>query len=173
MNEGGDGGFPDIAISPGPARPGTHKNRARGHEQRDHDEDGDERAPTRQSERRRRAEISMGSNLFQGRPGGTLPCARVDLESYVASLLDDVANFLEGVMPLIRQERAMTAFFAVRFGPSKFGIFNTFPDDAGRYAHVTGHAAETLFGRADELLASPPTIEPVDIVAAKLPVAVA
>jgi quinol monooxygenase YgiN len=81
---------------------------------------------------------------------------------------EDVADFLQGIMPLIRQETATTALFGLRFGPSDFGIFNAFPDEAGRAAHVAGRAAETLFGRADELLAAPPTVEPVDIVAAKL-----
>jgi quinol monooxygenase YgiN len=80
-----------------------------------------------------------------------------------------LAGFLEGVMPLIRDEPATTALFGVRFGPSEFGIFNAFPDQAARQAHVEGHAAAALFQRADEFLASPPAIEPVDIVAAKLP----
>jgi len=80
-----------------------------------------------------------------------------------------IAEFLEGVMPLIRDEPGTTALFGVRFGPSEFGIFNAFADEAARQAHVNGLAAEALFGRADELLDSPPTIEPVDIVVAKLP----
>jgi quinol monooxygenase YgiN len=80
-----------------------------------------------------------------------------------------VVGFLEGVMPLIRDEPATTALFGVRFGPSEFGIFNAFPDEAARQAHINGHAAASLFGRADELLASPPTIEPLEIVVAKLP----
>ncbi len=82
---------------------------------------------------------------------------------------EDVASFLEGVMPLIREEPATTALFGIRFGPSEFGIFNAFPDEAARGAHVAGHAAAALFARADELLASPPAVEAVDIVAAKLP----
>jgi quinol monooxygenase YgiN len=80
-----------------------------------------------------------------------------------------LADFLEGVMPLIRDEPATTALFGVRFGPSEFGIFNVFPDEAARRVHIEGNAAMALFSRADELLASPPTIEPIDIVAAKLP----
>jgi quinol monooxygenase YgiN len=80
-----------------------------------------------------------------------------------------VVDFLDGVMPLIRDESATTALFGVRFGPSEFGIFNAFRDDAGRQAHEAGQAAAALFGRADELFASPPTVEPIDIIAAKLP----
>jgi quinol monooxygenase YgiN len=82
---------------------------------------------------------------------------------------DQVANFLGGVMPLIQQEPATIALFGIRFGPSEFGIFNAFPDEAGRQAHVTGDAASALFQRAEELFLEPPSVEPVDILAAKLP----
>lgn len=82
---------------------------------------------------------------------------------------DAVEQFLEGVMPLIRQESATTALFGIRFGPSEFGIFNVFPDAAGRDAHIAGNAAGALFARADELLTSAPDVEMLDIVAAKLP----
>ena len=76
-------------------------------------------------------------------------------------------------MPLIRKEPATTALFGVRFGPSEFGIFNAFADEAGREAHVNGHAAATLFGRVDELFVAPPEVEALDIVAVKLPGTVA
>jgi hypothetical protein len=81
----------------------------------------------------------------------------------------EVETFLEGVMPIIRDEPATTALFGVRFGPAEYGIFNAFPDEAGRAAHVSGLAAAALFGRADELFASAPSVEPVDILAAKVP----
>jgi len=81
---------------------------------------------------------------------------------------EDVANFLEGVMPLIRDEPATEAFYAIRLGPSEFGIFNAFPDEAGRSAHGSGEAAGALFRRASELFASPPAVQPVDVLAAKL-----
>ena len=80
----------------------------------------------------------------------------------------EVETFLEGVMPIIRDEPATTALFGVRFGPAEYGIFNAFPDEAGRAAHVSGLAA-AMFGRADELFASAPSVEPVDILAAKVP----
>jgi quinol monooxygenase YgiN len=80
----------------------------------------------------------------------------------------DVETFLEGVMPLIRDEPATTAMFGLRIGPGWYGIFNAFPDEAGRAAHVSGLAAAALFERADELFASAPTVEPVDVLAAKI-----
>jgi quinol monooxygenase YgiN len=82
---------------------------------------------------------------------------------------DELAEFLAGALPLALAEPATTAWFAWRLGPSAFGIFDAFPDEAGRAAHLAGQIAEALLARADELLSSPPTIEPVDILADKLP----
>jgi quinol monooxygenase YgiN len=54
-------------------------------------------------------------------------------------------------------------------GPSKFGIFDTFADEAGRDAHLHGEIAKALFAKADELLAKPPQIEMVELLAVKAP----
>jgi quinol monooxygenase YgiN len=82
---------------------------------------------------------------------------------------DDVQKFLEGALPLVEDEPATTAWFAVRFGPAEFGIFDAFPDDAGRQAHLQGKVAEALMANASELLAGAPSIELVDVLADKLP----
>jgi len=81
---------------------------------------------------------------------------------------DDVANFLEGGLVAVQEEPATTAWFAVRLGPSEFAIFDAFPDDAGRQAHLNGRVAEAVMARADELFSEPPDILPVDVIAAKL-----
>jgi quinol monooxygenase YgiN len=81
----------------------------------------------------------------------------------------DVENFLNGGLALAQEEPATTVWFALRLGPSTFGIFDAFPDDAGRQAHLTGRIAEALMAQASELLAEPPVIEKVDVLAAKLP----
>ena len=81
----------------------------------------------------------------------------------------EVERFLEGVMPIIDQEPATIALFAVRLSPSTFGIFNAFPDEAGRQAHIGGDAAVGLSALAGRALSVPPTIEAVDILDAKLP----
>jgi len=62
-----------------------------------------------------------------------------------------------------------SAWFAVRIGPSTFGIFDAFPNQSGRQAHLAGQLAAALLARAPDLLAQPPSIEPVDVLAAKLP----
>ncbi len=81
---------------------------------------------------------------------------------------DAVAGFLSGALPLAEKEPATTAWFAIRLGPSTFGIFDVFPDDSGRQAHLSGPIAAALMEKASELLAKPPTIEKVDVLAAKL-----
>lgn len=79
-----------------------------------------------------------------------------------------VATMLGGAMPIVEAEPGTTALFMVRFGPSEYGIFNAFPDEAARQAHMTGHAAEALFANAAELFTQPPAVEPLEILFAKL-----
>jgi quinol monooxygenase YgiN len=82
---------------------------------------------------------------------------------------EDVARFLEGGISLVEQEPDTVAWFAVRLGDSHFAIFDVFPDDPGRQAHLSGRVAEALMAQADELFARPPDIQQVDVVASKLP----
>jgi len=79
-----------------------------------------------------------------------------------------VEDFLHGGLPVVEQEPATTTWYALRLGPRRYGIFDTFPDEAGRQAHLTGRVAAALMEKAGELLAKPPTIEKVDVLAAKL-----
>ena len=80
-----------------------------------------------------------------------------------------VESFLRSGLPLAEAEPATTAWFAIKMGPSTFGIFDVFPDDAGRQAHLTGPIAAALMAQAADLLAEAPTIEKIDVLAAKLP----
>ena len=82
----------------------------------------------------------------------------------------EVAGFLEGALPLVEGEPETVAWFALQLGPSTFGIFDAFGDDAGRQAHLKGRVAEALMANASELLSEPPKIEQVDVLADKLPV---
>jgi quinol monooxygenase YgiN len=81
----------------------------------------------------------------------------------------DVEAFLKGGLAIVQEEPATTAWFAIRMGPSTFGIFDAFPDEAGRQAHLSGRVAAALMAKAADLLAKPPQIEKVDVLAAKLP----
>ena len=81
----------------------------------------------------------------------------------------EVESFLRGGLAVVQQEPATTAWFAIRLGPSTFGIFDAFPDEAGRQAHLSGQVAAALMAQASELFSQPPVIEKVDVLAAKLP----
>jgi quinol monooxygenase YgiN len=80
----------------------------------------------------------------------------------------EVEAFLKSGLALAQQEPATRVWFALKFGPTTFGIFDAFPDDAGRNAHLNGPIAAALMAKAGDLLAKPPTIEKVDVLAAKL-----
>lgn len=79
----------------------------------------------------------------------------------------ELEAFLKSAQPLAAAEPATTRWYAVKLGPANFGIFDTFPNDAGRQAHLTGPIAKALFAKADELLARPPQVEMLEILAAK------
>jgi len=80
----------------------------------------------------------------------------------------EVASFLAGALPLAQQESKTTVWFAIRLGEREFGIFDAFPDESGRSAHLEGPIAAALMAKAGELLAEPPRIDKVDVLAAKL-----
>ncbi|MEO5896230.1 MAG: antibiotic biosynthesis monooxygenase [Vicinamibacterales bacterium] len=80
----------------------------------------------------------------------------------------EVEALLKDALPLANAETATTVWFALKLGPSTFGIFDAFANDAGRQAHLAGQIAAALMAKAPELLSQPPTIEQVDVLAAKL-----
>ena len=80
-----------------------------------------------------------------------------------------LSEFLAGALPLAQKEPETTVWFALRLGPSTFGIFDAFPAESGRKAHLDGPIAAALMAKASELLAEPPKIEQVDVLAAKVP----
>ena len=82
---------------------------------------------------------------------------------------EEIAKFLRAGLSLVEQEPATTAWFAIQMGPTTFGIFDAFPSEEGRQAHLAGKVAAALKEKASELFAQPPAIEQVDVLAAKLP----
>jgi quinol monooxygenase YgiN len=82
---------------------------------------------------------------------------------------DDVAKFLETGLALANQEQTTPLWFALRMGPSTFGVFDAFADEKGRQAHLAGPIAQALMAKAPDLFAKPPNIEPIDVLGAKLP----
>ena|SRR5579859_7617285 len=81
----------------------------------------------------------------------------------------EVAAFLKSALPLAQGEAGTTTWYAVQLSPSTFGIYDTFPTEADRNAHVGGPIAKALFAKADELLAKAPEINMLTILASKAP----
>src|SRR5258706_4167200 len=82
---------------------------------------------------------------------------------------DEVAAFLKQGLQLANEEETTPVWFALRLGPATFAIFDAFKDEAGRQTHLNGPIAKALMAAAPNLLASPPAIEPLDVLGAKLP----
>ncbi|MGE5107594.1 MAG: putative quinol monooxygenase [Sphingobacteriales bacterium] len=81
----------------------------------------------------------------------------------------EVEKFLRNSLSLAENEPSTITWYALRLGPSTFGIFDTFPDNNGREAHLKGEIAKALTAKTAELFSKPPTIEKVDILAVKMP----
>jgi quinol monooxygenase YgiN len=118
------------------------------------------------------ATVSSASHVF-AQTGGESP-QQVNVALYVAleakpGKEEAVAEFLRQGKALVEAEPATIAWFGVRLGPSTFAIFDAFPDEAGRQAHLSGKVAAALMTKAGELLAQPPTIRKADVLASKLP----
>ncbi len=78
-------------------------------------------------------------------------------------------DFLRSAQGLVAQEPATSAWFALRFGRLEYGIFDVFPDEAGRQAHLEGAVAAQLMGAGRQLLARDPQIQRLSLLAHKLP----
>ena len=79
----------------------------------------------------------------------------------------ELEAFLKSALPLAEKEPETKQWYALKLGPSTFGIFDTFPTEAGRQAHLDGPIAAALMAKAGELLSKPPSIEKVDLLAVK------
>lgn len=78
-----------------------------------------------------------------------------------------VADFLKSALPMAQDEPDTVTWYAIQTGQSTFGIFDTFPDDTGRQAHLNGPIAAALMAHAADLLSAAPVIEQVTVLAAK------
>jgi quinol monooxygenase YgiN len=77
----------------------------------------------------------------------------------------DAEAFLRSALPLALNENGTLKWYAFKLGPRKFGIFDTFANEAGRNAHLTGEIAKALGARASELFAVSPQVDKVEILA--------
>src|SRR5260370_34080152 len=82
---------------------------------------------------------------------------------------NDVVKFLETGLALANQEPTTPLWFALRLGPSTFGVFDAFADESGRQAHLNGPIAHALMAKAPELFDKPHALEQIDVLGTKLP----
>lgn len=81
----------------------------------------------------------------------------------------EVEAFLQSALPMVATEEGTKEWFGFRFGRSRYGILDVFPDDLSRQRHLAGPVARALQENADRLLATPPAIQTFDVLASKLP----
>jgi quinol monooxygenase YgiN len=118
------------------------------------------------------AAVSSSSQVFAQTAGGDPQTVNVALLVSLEAKPgkeEAVAEFLRQGKALVEAEPATIVWFGVRLGPSTFAIFDAFPDEAGRQAHLSGKVAAALMEKAGDLLARPPLIQKADVLASKLP----
>lgn len=81
----------------------------------------------------------------------------------------ELATFLRDGLAAVMEEPGTTSWYAVRFGDHDFAIFDTFPSDEARLAHLSGKVGSALVARGPELLEGTPKVEHAQILAYKLP----
>jgi quinol monooxygenase YgiN len=79
----------------------------------------------------------------------------------------EVAELLKSALSLAENEQDTIQWYALQIGPSTFGVFDTFLDEQGRSAHLSGEIAKALMAKAEELFSTPPVIEQVTLLAVK------
>ena len=78
-----------------------------------------------------------------------------------------VADFLTAGLEMTNREATTPIWFALKLSPTTFGVFDAFASEDDRQAHLAGDMANSLMARVEEMLASPPSVEPIDVLAMK------
>ena len=81
---------------------------------------------------------------------------------------EEAADFLRSLLSLAQEEPGTTTWYAVRFDHNTFAIFDAFPDEDARNAHLAGQVAVSLIQQAPDLFVDPPEIQRLEILACKL-----
>lgn len=80
----------------------------------------------------------------------------------------ELAAFMKQALEMANQEKTTPVWFALRLGPTTFGVFDAFRDEAGRQTHFDGPIRQALIAHAPDLLAAPPSIEKIEVLGAKI-----
>jgi quinol monooxygenase YgiN len=81
----------------------------------------------------------------------------------------EVEKLLCEAMPTVENETGTSTWHALRTNDNSYIIFDTFPDEKSRQAHLSGRVAKALEEKSSKLFSETPTIEKLDIVAVKMP----
>lgn len=81
----------------------------------------------------------------------------------------ELEAFLKSALPLAQKETSTVTWYAFAEDQGSYGIFDTFDTEVGRQAHLDGPIAKALMAKAGELLAQPPSIHKIRLLAAKIP----
>ena len=81
----------------------------------------------------------------------------------------EVEAFLKSALPLAEKEPGTITWYALAEDEGSYGIFDTFETEADRQAHLDGPIAKALMSKASELLAQPPAIHKIRLIASKIP----
>jgi quinol monooxygenase YgiN len=79
----------------------------------------------------------------------------------------ELADFLIQARSIVMDEPGTVAWFAIQLSPTTFGVYDVFPDDEARDAHLAGGVGQAL-GPNTGVLFSEPQIEKIDILADKM-----
>lgn len=80
----------------------------------------------------------------------------------------ELAEFLRSARAIVMDEPGTVAWFAIQLSPSTFGVYDVFPDDEARDAHLAGGVGQAL-GPNTGVLFHEPQVEKIDILAEKMP----
>lgn len=79
----------------------------------------------------------------------------------------EIEAFLAQGASMANDEPGTVTWYGVRMGPGVYGVFDTFDDEAGRDAHLSGEIAKALMAKAPELFTNEPRIEQMEILSSK------
>lgn len=81
----------------------------------------------------------------------------------------DVIRMLEDILACVKDEPATGPWYAIRYSQTSFGIFEVFPNLAGRQAHVEGGGGNIFrdVDRMNAILAYPAHVYRVDVLMGK------
>src|SRR5262249_2399795 len=81
----------------------------------------------------------------------------------------EVEKFLSDALPRVENETGTSTWHALRTSDRTYIIFDTFPNEESRQAHLSGNVAKALEEKSSELFSQRPVIEKMDIITVKMP----